>query len=175
MANHELHRDTRSISIYHGHCDPYSAYDVYWSSIKHSGPSMVFPFLMRTKDKTQLSWLDRLRGTNIASLIHVSPMSLERMEAYDDEAYEDLTRVSLPGDNQIWTVGDKIIKLVTSKCLWEHEINIYRLGLPCMPTMIDSWSNEEQGEYFIVFNRCGQSLQELYTVACLIPDEVKLL
>lgn len=138
----------------------------YWSSIHSSNINKIFPFAMRRRDKTNTGFSNMFQSTQIACYIKLSDYSLNKMQQYGE-----LNRISLPGDNQVW-VNEKIIKLMTSKTLWLHEINIYNLKLSCLPTMIEYWHYEN--EYFIVFEKAGSSFQQLYYLDCLIPEEIKL-
>ena len=146
----------------------------FWSSLQKdkckSLDSLIFPYIMKSEVKTKHS-IFYSDITNIASYIKLSDYSYDKMYSYvNDNEY--INRISLAGDNQVWKSERLIFKLIRDYNLWIHEINVYNKKLLILPQMIDYWEHED--EYFIVIEKRGLSILNLYYLECLIPNNIKL-
>jgi len=92
--------------------------------------------------------------------------SISRLSQYPSLEYK-----FQDGRTHIWTNLEVVVKLSFDKILAEHEVRVLRLGLPCLPKLIDAWVSED--EVFIVMEHGGTTLNQKYIFDVAIPQDVR--
>jgi hypothetical protein len=103
--------------------------------------------------------------TSVLKKYKLSDFSINKLKQYDNLIYK-----FQDGHTHIWMNNEVVVKLSFMRILAEHEASILKLNIEVLPTLIDTWSYDD--EFFIIMKNCGQPPTNLYGFSCLIPPSI---